>query len=211
MSHPETHHAALTPAPAPGREAPAAHPIAPLIAQRWSPRSFTGAPLPPGAIERLLEAARWAASSNNLQPWHFIVARRDAEPEAFATLLGVLSPNNRDWARQAGALLLSVARTHNPTNGNPLRHGWHDTGAATALLALQAAALGLQAHAMAGFDAAAARSAFAVPEGFDPVAAIAIGEVGPPEALPEALAARETAPRQRRPIEAFAFFGGWRG
>ncbi|MEN0076186.1 MAG: nitroreductase family protein [Paracraurococcus sp.] len=205
MSHPETSHAAT------GREAPAAHPIEPLIARRWSPRSFTGAPLPPGAIERLLEAARWAASSNNLQPWHFFVARRDAEPEASARLLGVLSPNNQGWARQAGALLLSVARTHNPNNGNPLRHGWHDTGAATALLALQAAALGLQAHAMAGYDAAAARDAFAIPEGFDPVAAIAIGEAGPPEALPEALAARETAPRQRRPIEDFAFFGGWRG
>ncbi|MBK1660130.1 nitroreductase family protein [Paracraurococcus ruber] len=194
-----------------GREAPADHPIAPILANRWSPRSFTGAPLPPGALDSLLEGARWAASSNNLQPWHFIVARRDAEAEAFETLVGVLSPNNQTWARKAGVLMLSVARLANPNNGNPMRHALHDTGAATAQMALQAAALGLQAHLMAGFDAAAARTAFGIPEGFDPVAAIAIGEVGPPEALPEALAARETAPRQRRPVSEFAMFGGWRG
>lgn len=195
----------------PGREAPAAHPIDPLLARRWSPRSFTGAPLPAGAIESLLEAARWAASSNNLQPWFLIVARRDAEHDAFTRLLGCLSPNNQGWAKNAGALLLSVARAANPNNGNPNRHAWHDTGAAMAQFALQAASLGLQAHQMAGFDAARAREAFAIPEGYDPVAAIAVGEVGPPEALPEALAARETAPRQRRAVKEFAFFGGWRG
>ena len=193
-----------------GRDAPAAHPIDPLLARRWSPRSFTGTPLPPGALESLLEAARWAASSNNLQPWHLVVARRDAEPEAFDKLIGVLSPNNQSWARNAGVLMLSVARTHNPANGNPIRHAWHDTGGAMAQMALQAASMGLQAHQMAGYDAAAARSAFAIPEGFDPVAAIAIGEVGPPDALPEVLAQRETAPRQRRPIEEFAFLGGWK-
>ncbi|MCB4823206.1 nitroreductase family protein [Roseicella aerolata] len=194
-----------------GREAPAAHAIDPLIARRWSPRSFTGAPLPAGALESLLEAARWAASSNNLQPWHLIVARRDREPEAFGKLVGVLSPNNQGWARNAAVLMLSVARATNPRNGNPLRHAWHDTGAAMAQLALQAASMGLQAHQMAGFDAAAARLAFSIPEGFDPVAAIAVGEVGPPEALPEALATRETAPRERRPIEEFAYLGGWKG
>lgn len=195
----------------PDRTAPAAHPIDPLLARRWSPRSFTAAPLPAGAIESLLEAARWAASSNNLQPWYLIVARRDAEPDAFARLLGCLSPNNQTWARNAGVLMLSVARAANPNNGNPNRHAWHDTGAAMAQLALQAVSLGLQAHQMAGFDAAAARTAFGIPDGFDPVAAIAVGEVGPPGALPEVLAARETAPRQRRPIEEFACFGGWKG
>ncbi|MDO9707084.1 nitroreductase family protein [Paracraurococcus lichenis] len=194
----------------PDRAAPAAHPIAPLVAQRWSPRSFTGAALPPGALESLLEAARWAASSNNLQPWHYIVARRDQDAAAFERLVGVLSPNNQTWARNAGVLMLSVARLTNPNNGNPMRHALHDTGAASAQMALQAAALGLQAHQMAGFDAAAARAAFGIPEGFEPVAAIAIGEVGPPEALPEVLAQRETAPRQRRAIEEFAFFGGWK-
>lgn len=192
-------------------DAPATHPIDPLIARRWSPRSFTGAPLPPGALESLLEAARWAASSNNLQPWHYIVARRDEEAEAFERLVSVLSPNNQTWARKAGVLMLSVARLHNPNNGNPMRHALHDTGAATAQMALQAASLGLQAHLMAGYDAAAARAAFNIPEGFEPVAAIAIGQVGPPEALPEVLAQRETAPRQRRPIEDFSMFGGWQG
>jgi len=195
----------------PNRDAPADHPIAPLLRQRWSPRSFTGAPVPEAALASLLEAARWAASSNNVQPWHFVVARRDADAAAFAALLATLSPNNQSWASQAGVLMISVARASFPANGNPNRHAWYDTGAAVAQMALEAGALGLQLHQMAGFDPAAARAAFAIPEGFDPISAIAIGAVGPAAALPEALAAREVAPRTRRPQAEFVFFGGWQG
>jgi nitroreductase len=193
----------------PDRAAPADHPIAPLLAQRWSPRSFTGAPIPPAALASLLEAARWAASCNNAQPWHFVVARRDVDAPAFAAILATLSANNQPWAKNAGALMISVARMDFPANGNPNRHAWFDTGAACAQMALEAAALGLQLHQMAGFDAAAARAACGIPAGYDPVSAIAVGAVGPAEALPEALAARETAPRIRRPQAEFAFFGGW--
>ncbi|MDB5373003.1 MAG: nitroreductase [Belnapia sp.] len=193
----------------PDREAPAAHPIEALLRRRWSPRSFTGAPVSATMLDSLLEAARWAASCNNVQPWHLVIARRDIEPAAFAGLLATLSPNNQGWAGQAGALMIVAARTTFPANGNPNRHAWYDTGAAMAQMALQAAALGLQLHQMAGFDPAAARIACGIPEGFDPVAAIALGHVGPAEALPEALAARETAPRQRRPIGEFAFRGRW--
>jgi nitroreductase len=195
----------------PDREAPAEHRIEALLRRRWSPRSFTGAVVSQAALDSLLEAARWAASCNNAQPWHLVVARRDAEPAAFEALLGTLSPNNQPWARHAGVLMLAVARGTFPANGNPNRHAWYDTGAAMAQMAVQAAALGLQLHQMAGFDPARARDAFAIPAGFDPVSAIALGHVGPAEALPEALAARETAPRQRRPVGEWAYFGGWQG
>ncbi|GGC33871.1 hypothetical protein GCM10011504_10200 [Siccirubricoccus deserti] len=139
------------------------------------------------------------------------MARRDADAAAFAALLGTLTPNNQGWAQHAGVLMLAVAHSSFPANGNPNRHALYDTGAASAQMALQAAALGLQIHQMAGFDPQKARDAFAIPEGFEPVAAIALGHVGPAEALPDALAARETAPRQRRPIGEFAFFGSWQG
>jgi nitroreductase len=195
----------------PDREVPAAHPIEALLRRRWSPRSFIAAPVAPAALDSVLEAARWAASCNNAQPWHYIVARRDADAAAFAALLATLTPNNQGWAQHAGVLMLAVARTSFPANGNPNRHALYDTGAASAQMALQAAALGLQIHQMAGFDPQKAREAFAIPEGFEPIAAIALGHVGPAEALPDALAARETAPRQRRPIGEFAFFGGWQG
>jgi nitroreductase len=195
---------------APDREAPADHPIEAIFRRRWSPRSFTGAPISQAQLHSLLEAARWAASSNNLQPWHFIVARRDAEAEAFAKLVGVLNPNNQAWAQNAAVLMIAVARTDNPTNGNPSRTALYDTGAAAAQLCLQAAALGLQAHQMAGFDVAKAREVFGIPANFEPGAAIAVGHVGPASALPEALAQRETAPRTRHPISAFAHHGAWR-
>ncbi|WP_211259421.1 nitroreductase family protein [Belnapia moabensis] len=193
----------------PDREAPAEHPIEALLRRRWSPRSFTGAPVERAALDSLLEAARWAASSSNQQPWHLIVARKADEPEAFGKLLGVLAPGNQPWAGQASVLMLAVARMVNPANGNPNRHAFYDTGAAMAQMALQAAALGMQLHQMGGFDAAKAREVFGIREGYEPATAIALGPVGVAEALPEALAAREVAPRQRRPIGEWAFFGGW--
>ncbi len=195
----------------PDREAPAEHPIEALLRRRWSPRSFTGAPVEDAALASLLEAARWAASSSNQQPWHLIIARREREPEAFARLLGVLASGNQAWAGNASVLMLAVARMVNPVNGNPNRHAFYDTGAAMAQMALQAAALGMQMHQMGGFDTARAREVFAIPEGYEPAAAIALGPVGLAEALPEALAAREVAPRQRRPVGEWAFFGGWQG
>ncbi len=195
----------------PDREAAAEHPIEALLRRRWSPRSFTDRPVSAAALRSLLEAARWAASCNNAQPWHFLIARKQEEAAAFGRLLGCLSPGNRAWAGKAAVLMLAVARTTFPANGNPNRHAWYDTGAASAMMAVQAVALGLQLHQMAGFDAAKAREAFAIPAEYEPVAAIALGHPGRPEALPDALRARETAPRQRRPITDFAFFSSWEG
>jgi nitroreductase len=195
----------------PDREAPADHPIEAPIRRRWSPRSFTETPVPAGALNSLLEAARWAASCFNAQPWHFIVARKNEDAAAHAKLLACLVEGNQAWASKAPVLMLAVARTGFPADGSPNRHAWYDTGAAVANMAVQAGPLGLQLHAMSGFDAAKARETFAIPEGFDPVAAIALGYPGPADALPEKLKARETAPRQRRKVEEFAFFGGWKG
>jgi nitroreductase len=199
---------AATGAP-PDRTAPAAHPIAPLLASRWSPRSYLDREVPEEMLRRLLEAARWAPSCYNAQPWHYVIARRHREPEAFAALLDCLSSGNRTWCARAPVLMISVARMDFPQNGSPNRHAWHDLGAASTLLALEAAALGLQAHQMAGFDAAKARAACAVPEGYEPVAAIALGHPGSPDALAEPYRTRETSPRIRRPIEEFGFLGRW--
>ncbi len=191
------------------RTAPAAHPIAAPLAARWSPRSYEERAVPDAALAQVLEAARWAASCVNDQPWNYIVARKEKEAEGYAKIFSCLSANNQGWAGRAPVLIFGVARQNFAHNGNPNRHAAYDLGQATANLAAEAATLGLQAHQMAGFDAAKAREAFAIPEGFDPLVAITLGYPGPASALPEALAARETAPRARRPIAEFTHLGAW--
>jgi nitroreductase len=191
------------------RTAPAAHPIAAPFASRWSPRSYEDRAVPDAALAQVLEAARWASSCFNDQPWNFILARKGREEEGHAKLFSCLSANNQGWAGRAPVLMLGVARTAFAHNGNPNRHAAYDLGQATANLAAQAAALGLQAHQMAGFDAAKAREAFAIPEGFDPLVMLTLGYAGAADALPEALAAREAAPRVRKAIAEFTHLGAW--
>ncbi len=195
----------------PDREAPAAHPIEAVLRRRWSPRSYSDRPVSDAALNSLLEAARWAASCFNVQPWNLLVVRKAQEPAAHAKLVECLSANNQRWAGNAPVLILACASTTFPQNGQPNRHAWYDTGAAMAQLTVQAVAMGMQAHQMAGFDAAKAREAFAVPEGFDPISVMAIGYAGTPEALPDDLKQRETAPRIRRELAEFTHFGGWKG
>lgn len=191
------------------RTAPTTHPVLPAIAARWSPRSYLEAPVAEAEVLSILEAGRWASSCFNDQPWHFLLARKAQEPEAHARLLACLSANNQGWAHRAPVLLLGIARNAFGHNGNPNRHALYDLGQAAATMAVQAAALGLQLHQMAGFDADKAREAFAIPEGFTPAVAITLGKPGPAEALPEALAQRETAPRARKPMADFVFAGAW--
>ena len=188
------------------KPAPVDHPVQELIRQRWSPRAFSNRPVEPQALRSLLEAARWAPSSYNEQPWCFIVATRD-EPETFARLLGCLAPGNQTWAKDAQVLMLSVARTAFERNGKPNRHAFHDVGLASAQLALQAIELGVAIHFMAGFDAGKARKSFRIPEGFEPVAAAALGyhTDAPAE---EALEGKPT-PRRRKPLSAFVFGEAW--
>ncbi len=187
------------------KPAPSTYPINEVIAHRWSPRAFLDKPVEKEKILSFLEAARWAASSYGVQPWSYIIATKD-DPENFAKLVSVLVPFNQSWAANAPVLLLSLAQTVN-AEGKPNSHALHDTGAASAQLSIQAAALGLQAHQMSGFDAAEAKKVFALPEGVEAVAAIAVGYAGDPETLPDFLKERELAERGRKPLSEFVFTG----
>lgn len=164
--------------------------------------------MPVEVLETLLEAARWAASGGNLQPWRYLVFNSRG-PEARERARDCLEESNQVWARHAPVLLLAVAEENRPS-GRPNPTALHDVGLANAQLLLQAIALGMHCRPMGGFDAARAREAFGIPDGFRPVAMIAIGYPGSVEALPARLADQKTAPRQRRPLEATAFLGAWR-
>jgi nitroreductase len=190
------------------KPAPAEYPILDVISRRWSPRVFTPKAPDSATVRTLLEAARWAPSSNNEQPWRFMVATRDDE-KSFATMLDVLVPQNQVWAKDAGVLMIAFASLSFARNGKPNRHALHDTGLATENLMLQATALGLQAHPMAGFDVEKVKTTYAMPEGFEPIAALAVGVPGDPNTLPEDRRERELAPRVRKPQHEFVFSGTW--
>jgi nitroreductase len=181
------------------------HPLHDLMRRRWSPRAFASKSVPREALRSVLEAARWSPSASNLQPWHFIVARSD-EKDEFARMLSCLVPYNQDWCKSVPVLMLTVARVIGDDGG---RNGSaaYDVGQAVAHLSIQAMALGLSVHQMAGIEAARIRELYAVPETHDPLTAIALGYVGNPESLNEKLKARELAPRERRPQDDFVFAG----
>lgn len=183
-------------------------PIHELIRRRWSPRAYSTRRVDPAHLGSLLEAARWGASCFNQQPWHFLVATQD-EPGDFNRLLNCLAESNKAWARRAPVLMLSVAKLTFDEGGQPNRHALHDVGFALGNLCLQATALGLVVHQMAGFDEIKARDIFRIPEGYEPVAAIAIGYQDDPGVLSEKLQARERAPRLRKPLNTFVFSGTW--
>jgi nitroreductase len=178
-----------------------------LIAHRWSPRAFESKPVEPEKLRSLLEAARWAPSSYNAQPWYFIVGTKD-NPENYKRVLESLIEFNQGWAKNAPVLALSVAKLKFD-DGKPNRHAFHDVGQAAANLSLQAEALGLSVHQMAGIDPEKARKLFNIPADYEAVAGIAIGYPGDPASLPDGLRDRELAPRQRKPLDSFAFTGQW--
>ncbi|MFV8755782.1 nitroreductase family protein [Nannocystaceae bacterium ST9] len=185
----------------------AQHPIEAWFLERWSARALSGEPLAAGELERLFEAARWAPSSMNGQPWRFLYAR--AGSPAFATFFDLLVPGNQAWCVRASALLVVVSKT-TFDNGNPARTHSFDAGAAWMSLALQGSRMGLVVHGMQGFDYDAARSRLGVPEDHDVECMIAVGKPGKIEDLPEGYRAREQ-PSDRKPIEAFAFEGAFPG
>lgn len=180
------------------------YPLHDLIARRWSPRAFTQRVPSSEVLGSLFEAARWAPSCFNDQPWRFLVASKD-RPERFERLASCLVESNRQWAEHAPVLALSMAQTGFRHNGKPNRHAGHDVGLAVAMLSLQAQALSLAVHQMAGFDATRARQLFGIPDECEPMAMLAIGEAGDPEQLPEKLRARELAPRERLPLSSLVF------
>ena len=174
-----------------------------VVLRRWSPRAFSDKAVSSADLRRIFEAARWAASSNNEQPWRFLLGR--SGDETYRKIFDSLVEFNQTWVKSAPILVLSAGKKIFTPNGNPNRHALHDTGAATANLALEATALGLHAHHMAGFDAGRARASFAIPEEYEIAAVTAIGYLGDPDALPEGLRKREEAPRTRKPLEEFVF------
>ena len=153
------------------------YPIEPLLKQRWSPRAFADRPVEVDKLLSLWEAARWSASCTNQQPWYFIVATK-ADQTEYARLLSCLRDNNQAWASQAPVLMVSVAKLTFDMNGQANRYAFHDVGLAAANLIVQATALGLYVHQMAGFYPDKVRELYSVPEGFEPVAGIALGYPG---------------------------------
>ena len=182
------------------------HPIDPLFVDRWSPRAMSGEPVSDQELFVLFEAARWAPSSGNLQPWRMLYAHRDT-PD-WATFFGLLKESNQAWCRNAAALVLFASQQTSSRSGAPLRTHSFDTGAAWANFALQGTRSGLVVHGMAGFDYDAARERLRIPDAWSVEAMIAVGRPGPVEVLSESLQARE-APSQRQPVSAFIHKGPW--
>jgi nitroreductase len=186
------------------------HDIDPLFLERWSPRAYDGSALQKTELLSLLEAARWAPSSYNVQPWRFVYARRGTP--GWDGLLGLLAPSNAGWVGQAGALFLLASDTLMQPPGaaeaKPSHSHSMDAGAGWAQLALQATRLGLQAHGMVGFDMDRARSELGIPDRYRIEMMIAVGRQGDKSTLPEQLRQREQ-PNGRNPIATFAFEGRW--
>jgi nitroreductase len=180
------------------------HPVDPLFPNRWSPRSMNGAHIPRESLLTLFEAARWAPSSNNNQPWRFIYAVRGSD--AWPRFLDLLVPMNQTWCKQAGALVVMVSKDTFDGNGKPSITHSFDCGAAWMSLALQGSLLGLVVHGMQGFDYGKAVEAVGLPDGYSVEAMCAIGYPAPVESLPEPLRAREI-PSSRKKVEEFAFEG----
>jgi nitroreductase len=182
--------------------------IHPFIAGRRSALAFAATPVEPEALASLMEAARWAPSSMNEQPWSFIVARKPNKSD-FERLLACLVEFNVQWAQHAPVLLLATARLTFESTGELNRHAFHDVGHAMANLTFQAMVSGLAVHQIAGFDVEKARHEFSIPRDYEPLAAAAIGYPGNSEELPEKLRKRDASPRKRKPLANFVFEGGW--
>lgn len=181
-----------------------------LFLDRWSPRAFDGSAIAEADLRTILDAARWAPSAFNYQPWRILYAvRGDAHWETF---LSILIPFNQSWAANASALLFIVSDTlmESPNGTNPSHSHSFDAGAAWAQLGLQALKLGYHTHGMTGIDFDKARDLLAVPDRFRVEAAVAIGRAADSSTLPEGLRDREV-PSDRKPLEEIAFAGGFVG
>jgi nitroreductase len=184
------------------------HPVHDLIAKRWSPYAFADRPVSEGDLRSLFEAARWAASSYNEQPWAYIVATK-TDPDAFARLLSCLVEPNQAWATAAPVLALGCTSLQFARNGKPNAAAIHDLGLASANLTFEATARGLVVHQMIGILPDKARELYRIPEAVQPLTALAIGYAADPSTLPENYRERDLAPRSRKPLNEFIFGGEW--
>jgi nitroreductase len=190
------------------KTASTAYPIQPLLAERWSPYSFEERPVPQADLQSLFEAARWAASSSNEQPWTYFVATKADRPE-FDRLLSCLVDANQAWAKAVPVLALGVVSLKFARNQKDNRVAGHDLGLASANLLVEATARGLFVHQMAGILPDKAREVYQIPEHHEAWTALAIGYKADPERLTAKLKERDLAPRSRKPLREFVFTGRW--
>jgi len=182
----------------------------PLLAGRWSPRAFDPAPVDDVDVTALLEAARWAPSANNYQPWRFLVGRvgRDGADATYKGIYDALAEFNQQWASGAPVLIAATVEVEHE-DGSTREIAPYELGLAVAQLSVEASARGLHVHQMGGFDAGQIGATFGVPPQYRTVVVLALGRLGDPEALPAWAAARESAPRERKPLSEIAFADAW--
>jgi nitroreductase len=173
------------------------------ILNRFSELAFEPKSIAKGDIELLFEAARWAPSSYNEQPWRFYFASRENK-NSFEKMLSILAPGNSEWAKDSSLLIISTAQKHLTLNGNDNAYAMHDTGLATTNLLIQAESMGFATHVMGGFDRDKARNILNFPDSAIPVAAIAVGYHGNKSKLSDANIKRTNAPRNRKPVNEIA-------
>ena len=192
------------------RTATTAVELTPLVADRWSPRAFDRSPLSDADVTALLEAARWAPSANNYQPWRFLVGRHgvDGADATYKGIYDALAEFNQLWASAAPVLVAAVVEVEHE-DGSAREIAPYELGLAVSQLTVEAAARGLHVHQMGGFDAAQIGTEFGVPPQYRTVVVLAVGRLGDPESLPTWAAERETAPRERKPLADIAFAGAW--
>lgn len=184
------------------KQAPKVDGVMPVFLHRWSPRSFSDREVSPATLAKLFEAARWTASSFNEQPWRFFLGLRGST--TYQKIFESLGEFNQAWAGSAPVLIVGAAHTRFTHNGAPNRVALYDLGAAASYLTLQAAALGVATHQMAGFDVEKARQSLGIPDDYIMGATIALGYQGEPAALQkEQLLKQETTPRSRKPLNEF--------
>jgi nitroreductase len=184
------------------------YPIQELLKERWSPYAFQDRPVSQADLCSLFEAARWTASSYNEQPWSYLVATKE-NPEHFQQLLSCLDEGNQVWAKNAPVLALGITNFKFTRNNKDNKAAIYDLGAATNNLAVEAMVLGLYVHQMIGILPDKAREQFDIPENSEAWTGIAIGYLGDPMTLPDALKERDLTPRQRKPIAQFVFSQKW--
>ena len=190
---------------------PVEHSVLDAIAARWSPYRFEPRIVEPEKLSQCFEAARWAASSYNEQPWSFLLAQREND-DSFQRMLACLMEANQVWAQNAGVLILTVISTRFKRGGKPNRVALHDLGQAAAHFALQATDLGLQVHQMGGVNLSKIRHEYEIPEGYEPQTALAVGYPDQSEPSGESaveLKQRETGPRARLPVREIVFSDKW--
>ena len=185
-------------------------PIHELLQRRWSPRAFdANRPVSRTQLAALLEAARWSPSCNGVEPWRYLILDRKRDPEAFEKAFDCLSDSNKLWVKNVPLLMLAVASSDPLPPDRPNRWTQHDVGMASMGIVLQAVALGLAAHQMAGYNVEKASAAFAIPPEFTPMAMIAVGYQAEPDVLDEVTKKKELTVRARKPLGERFYEGSW--